>query len=105
MRISEFTFSNLATHYVRAKDVHVGLNKDKILLVLYTSKTHGHESRPQEIKIEASEEQSKTSRHFCPFKLKIQYMHLRGDYDDDNEPLFMFQGSVCITPVHVHSVL
>ena len=105
MRISELTFSNLATHYVRAKDLHVGRNKDKILLVLYTSKTHGRESRPQEIKIEASEDQSKTSRHFCLFKLMRQYMSLRGDYDDDNEPLFMFQGSVCITPVHVRSVL
>ena len=41
------------TYPVRAKDVHIGQNKGKILFVLYTSKTHGLESRPQKIKIKA----------------------------------------------------
>ena len=36
-------------HAVKAKNIHIGLNKDKMMLVLYTSKTHGHESYPQKI--------------------------------------------------------
>ena len=44
MRIGELTQSE---HTVKAKDVHIGSNKNKILLVLYSSKMHGKESPPQ----------------------------------------------------------
>ena len=37
MRIGELTEGD---HPIKAKDIHIGVNKDKILLVLYTSKTH-----------------------------------------------------------------
>ena len=86
MRISELTLNNPhAKHYIRAKDVHVGTNKDKILLVLYTSKTHRKESRPQKIKIEAVE-YHKEKRHFCPFHTVCKYMQYRGGYETYNEP-------------------
>ena len=38
-------------HPVRGKDVHCGTNKKKILLILFSSKTHGLNNRAQEIKI------------------------------------------------------
>ena len=48
MRIGELTSG---PHVVKAKDIHVGKNKDKILIILHSSKTHGKESLPQKIKI------------------------------------------------------
>ena len=38
-------------HAILARDVHVAGNKDKILIMLYTSKTHDVSVSPQEIKI------------------------------------------------------
>ena len=40
MRIGEVTMS---PHVIKAKNVHIAKNKDKILLVLYSSKTHSEE--------------------------------------------------------------
>ena len=42
-------------HALKVKDIHVRQNKPKIMLMLYTSKTHGLESRPQKIKIMATD--------------------------------------------------
>ena len=47
LRVGEISES---PHNIKAKDVHVGDNKDKIMLVLYTSKTHGQESEPQKLR-------------------------------------------------------
>ena len=33
-------------HAVQAKDIHIAMNKNKMLFILYHSKTHGAESRP-----------------------------------------------------------
>ena len=40
-------------HTVKACDVHVAQNKDKVLFLLHSSKTHDESSRPQKIKISA----------------------------------------------------
>ena len=47
-RVGELTLSE---HVVKAVDVHQGKNKDKLLFVLHTSKTHTRESKPQTITI------------------------------------------------------
>ena len=52
LRIGEMTASS---HVIKAKNVHISVNKNKLLLVLYSSKTHGKADRPQKIKIEANE--------------------------------------------------
>ena len=44
MRIGELTWSN---HIIRAANVHIAWNKHKILLILYSSKTHSIANRPQ----------------------------------------------------------
>ena len=44
MHIGELTQGN---HPVLAKDIHIAKNKDKIRLLLHSSKTHGKESFPQ----------------------------------------------------------
>ena len=54
MRMSEIaaeTGEFSMNHAVMAADVYVGMNKPKILVLLYSSKTHGSGSQPQEIKI------------------------------------------------------
>ena len=59
MRVGELT---LGPHTVKAGNIHVGHNKDKILVVLYTSKTHGEESGPQKIKISAGDNSRKENK-------------------------------------------
>ena len=49
LRVGELAAGN---HCIKACNIHVGNNKDKILIVLYSSKTHGKESRPQKVKIQ-----------------------------------------------------
>ena len=48
LRIREMAYS---PHVLRAKNMNIGKNKNKLLLVLYSSKTHHLELRPQQIKI------------------------------------------------------
>ena len=58
MRVGELTAS---PHVARAANVNVALNKNKILIILYTSKTHGLEARPQRIKITSANVDSEKS--------------------------------------------
>ena len=43
-------------HVVKAKDVHIGINKDKLMFVLHSSKTHGKGTKPQIVKINCLEQ-------------------------------------------------
>ena len=47
MRVGEVTQSQ---HALRVANVHIPKNKQKLMLVLYSSKTHGKGNRPQKIK-------------------------------------------------------
>ena len=106
MRIGEVV---TGTHTARAKDVHISHNKDKILIVLFSSKTHGFESQPKKSKLRLLDQSDYRSRpvhrFFCPFKILRQYMRLRGGFDTDDEPFFTFQGNVKIWPRHVRATL
>ena len=75
MRVGEVINSQ---HVLEARNVHLALNKDKLLLVLFSSKTHNKSSKPQKIKITANNIEKSghyINRHFCPFKLfeKLHY--------------------------------
>ena len=50
LRISEIT-SGRFHHPVLAKDVQIGTNKNKLLFILWTSKTHWKDEKPQIVKI------------------------------------------------------
>ena len=41
-------------HVAKARDVHLVTNKDKLMIVLYSSKTHDLSCRPQKIKISSN---------------------------------------------------
>ena len=99
-RIGELCTGN---HQVKAIDCHVGQNKQKILFILYTSKTHGWESRPQKIKISALD--NINTGFFCPFNLARKYFALRGSYADENEPFFVFRDKKSISPSQIREVL
>ena len=103
LRVGELTLSN---HTIKACNIHVGNNKDKILIVLYSSKTHGKESRPQKVKISASHTNSnRNDKFFCPFRIVTNYMKIRGDYITDNEPFFIFSDRNPVRSYNVRNLL
>ena len=105
MRIGEVTKS---PHVLKAKNVHIGTNKDKLMLMLYSSKTNGKGCRPQRIKITSNKNERSgfyIHRNFCPFTLMRQYMKMRGGYEDDEEQFFIFRDMSPVTPSHVRTLL
>ena len=64
LRVGEMTMS---PYVIKAGNVHIGENKNKIMLMLHSSKTHGKNVLPQIIKIVEAEHTNKMD--FCPFKL------------------------------------
>ena len=104
LRVGEVTCSD---HVIKAKDVYAALTKDKLLLVLYSSKTHSKGMRPQKIRITSNFTEKSgfyAKRNFCPFKLVHDYMHLRGGFLD-NEQFFVFKDKSPVYPVHARKVL
>ena len=102
LRVGELT---LGDHTLKACDIHVGNNKDKLMVVLYTSKTHGQESRPQKIKISAKATKIADNRFFCPVKSVISYMKIRGSFIDYSEQFFVFADRSPVKPFHLRSTL
>ena len=102
MRISELA----ANHAVKACDIHSANNKDKILLVLHSSKTHGLGNKLQNIKIESDQAGvSKKIYNFSPFTITEEFLQLRGNYINDNDNLMTFRDNTPVRPKHVRSVL
>ena len=101
LRAGELTHSE---HVIKAGDIYVDVKKKRILIVLYSSKTHSQANRPQKIKITATEHPL-VKRNVCPFQLINDYLIARGDYDFPNEPLFIFQDGTPVTANNVRAVL
>ena len=98
MRISEVTDG---PHPIKAKDIHIADNKDKIKIILYSSKTHDVSQRPQEIKISSSECTGKhNKRFFCPFQLLRTYMRCRGSHSMEAEQFFVFADKTPVKQQH-----
>ena len=98
--VSELTSGS---HPIKAMDVHVGENKNKILYVLRSSKTHWKDSKPQIVKITGTSE-SPQGWH-CPFTIIRQYFQLRGDCVTRTEPLFIFRDRSPVTPTQMSKTL
>ena len=99
----------LSQHTIKAKDVHLGTTKGKIKLMLYTSKTHDRGKVPQEMKIFSIQYENKTryrpKRNFCPFELMRRYFRVRNQWQNVNEPCFIFQDGSPVTAVNARSLL
>ena len=103
MRVGELTMSD---HTLKACNIHIGGNKDKLMMTLYTSKTHGRESRLQKIKISAIQQQKGSRKTiFCPFKMIRDFMNLRGHYADESEQFFIYRDRSLVRPDHFRNML
>ena len=76
-RVGELTCSQ---HVMKAKNVHLALNKEKLMVILLSSKTHGKESHPQKIKIVANKEGKfgQRNRFFCPLSSCMSLWKIEG---------------------------
>ena len=104
MRIGEVTSS---PHVLKANNVHIGINKDKIMLVLYSSKTHDKAQRPQKIKITSNGNEKSghyKDKYFCPFKLMRDYIQLRGGWTEESEQFFIFKDGSLVSASQLRSV-
>ena len=109
-RISEVTQSN---HILKAKDVKVGRNKDKMLFILRSSKTHDAGCKSQTIKINSVEydplgnsvTSAEVPESCCPFKLLLNYLQLRKKCAHDSEQFFVFRDRSPVTAQHFRSIL
>ena len=88
----------------KVANVHIAVNKEKLLVVVYTSKTHSIARKPQKIKI-TSNKREKTGkyahRYFCPFKILWHFVSVRGDYKSIHDPFFVFQDNLPVTAEHI----
>ena len=109
-RIGEITESN---HTIKAKDVHIGRNKNKLMFILHTSKTHWTNVNPQIVKICGSP-QPQAARHayqapfkyeLCPFRVLKEYIGQRASRNSDLEQFFIFGDGEPVKPNHLHAVL
>ena len=98
----------MSAHVLLTANIHITTNKEKIMVVLDSSKTHDKSMRPQQIKIVATNKEHTGSylhRHFCPFKILQEYMKMRGDYYDDDKQFFVFSDKSPVKPTQTSSML
>ena len=102
-------------HSIKNNNIHVGQNKDKILIILYSSKTHDQSSYPQQIKISSQKEEAKHIRRqnkkckhsfFCPFEVVRNYIgNRRGHNNPPDQNFFIFSDGSPVTPTQVRNLL
>ena len=90
-------------HPILAKDMQVATNKNKMLLILRTSKTHWKDNKPQLVKIISSKH--KRNSKYCPFKILRDYITLRGNRTSINEVFFIFRDKSPVKPYHFRQML
>ena len=95
-----------ANHAIAVTDVHVGWNKQKILFILRTSKTHNKGSQLQMVKISTRPLGSeKKNNGYCPYELLRDYINIRLKYHCAQEPFFIFRDRSPVTAENFHSTL
>ena len=99
MRIGELAEG---VHSMKACNIHIGINKNKILVILYTSKTHSLAMYPQKIKIEQLSEEGQL---ICPFQAIRSFLAIRGGYESDGENFFIFRDGTNVLPDQVRNIL
>ena len=98
----------LGPHVILAKNVHCGKNKNKMLFILQSSKTHGKGDKPQLVKITSKPIQGKKKEKknaYCPFKLLKNYISIRPPAIQENEQFFVFSDNSEVRQLTVCSIL
>ena len=109
LRIGELTKSQ---HAIKARDVHMAKNKDKMMLVLRSSKTHGVHQKPQIIKLKSENKHLKdrtvaraVRKMICPYKSLREFILVRPKCKQPNEQFFVFSYRSPVKPDHLWRVL
>ena len=111
LRISEIA---KGLHTLLARNVHVGVNKNKILFVLQSSKTHTKGDKPRLIKIQATPLQTykkqgsnkpKKLQLNCPFKTLKDYIAVRLLLVSCDEPFFVYSDRTPVAEQNVRKTL
>ena len=110
-RIGELTSS---PHVVKAKDVQIAKNKEKILFILRSLKTHTLGSKPQKIKITTNRKRGgikppmKTGsgkKLPCPYQVIRHFLAVRPHVKSTYEQFFVFVDNSPVKPNHVRQCL
>ena len=107
LRVGEVTLSQ---HTLKASNVHIGTNKDKMLFLLTSSKTHNKGDKPQMIKISSTPMIRKgidDVHHLnCPFTLLKDYIAVRPNNTlSASEQFYIFSDRSPVKPSHVRHIL
>ena len=101
-RVGEVTSGS---HPILAKDVHIGINKNKMLFMLRSSKTHHKGNHPQTIKIAGLKVMQNEDRTADPFELLREFIVIRPKCKAVEEPFFIFQDRTAVKPDNMRAVL
>ena len=105
-RIGEVTKGE---HVVKVDDVSLGHNKDQMMFILRSSKTHDRSSKPQIIKITREEDESEQfhyrKNNWCPFALLQDYLEVRRSSMSADEQFFVFRDRSPVTQYHFRKLL
>ena len=116
LRVGEITASQ---HCIKAKDIHESRYKEKLLMYLYSSKTHGKESLPQQIKILGKNQLEVVDNNethkfikkyvkpgfFCPYDWTKKYIDMRPPIIDDVEQIFIYRDGTPLQAQHLRRLL
>ena len=100
-------------HILLASNVHVGVNKQKMLFILRSSKIHDKGMQPQLIKINSvkttkkqkSNKPCKLQRYFCPYQLLRDFVAARPHAKSELEQFFIFSDGSPLKPEHFRNTL
>ena len=93
-------------HVMKVMDVSIADNKNKLIFVLHTSKTHNQGSKPQTVTITSvNSTESVNTGVFCPYALMRKYLSMRRKYRKENEQFFAFRDRSAVKPEHLRAVL
>ena len=111
-RIGELT---AGSHPILVTDVRLAFNKQKLLFILRSSKTHDEGSHPQKVKIQSTMSNKNNQQQFdhpgrpkfkiCPYTLINNFIKVRPGYDLLNEPFYVFSDNSPVSPDNVRRVL
>ena len=108
-------------HVIKATSIHESRKGNKLLIILYSSKTHGRESLPQKIQITGQNHIQVFDDHhwvnrdhgtnlacndtFCPVKWTRRYIKMRRKIRQPEKQLYIFSDSSPVTPMHLRNLL
>ena len=106
-RVGEVTLSD---HVVKACDVKIGDNKNKMLFILRSLKMHNVGMKPQLIKIKRQKLKSNSNKPkdilaFCPFQALLNYTGIRKKRKSNTEPFFVFKDRTPVTANNFRNIL